>query len=99
MKITLLPPQMALIYPPLDQGGSSPYLFWLKQLFQPKLLFRPKQTLSAEKLVSAESPKEEKAKRPKPKHISSETEPKQYSVDHYQICTFTLKLCSLEFLE
>ena len=72
MKITLLPPQMALIYPPLDQGGSSPYLFWLKQLFQPKLLFRPKQTLSAEKLVSAESPKEEKAERPKPKHVSAE---------------------------
>ena len=72
MKITLLPPQMALIYPPLDQGGSSPYLFWLKQLFQPKLLFRPKQTLSAEKLVLAESPKEEKAERPKPKHVSAE---------------------------
>ena len=36
------------------------YAFWLKQ------------PLLAEKSVSAESPKEEKAERPKPKHISAE---------------------------
>ena len=37
-----------------------------------KQLFWPKQPVSAEKSVLAESPKEEKAEKPKPKHISAE---------------------------
>ena len=53
-----------------------------KILFRPKQSFQPKQLLSSEKRVSAESPKEKKPERPKSKHISAETEPKQYSVDH-----------------
>ena len=75
----------------LKISGLPNILIW------PKQSFRPKQFLSAKKPVSAESPKERKAERLKPKHILAETEPKQYSVDHYSCISYDLKRC-LHFL-